>query len=179
MYFYVRWLSRGGESWFSDVIKEKDELKNIWTCLRFWMRPDRENSPAWARKASKMVSYHECIYFIHTFFKSKFDTVWLVCIDIRQLICLLFFLKLKWNQHPLIMECIPPKFLCMFQILGHGDLLQCTHLLYMGRGVQCKARMDTLQGKQGDIVADPLKVTGSAPSLAPTHTTRQLSICNA
>lgn len=28
--------------------------------------------------------------------------------------------------------------------------------------------MDRLQGKQGDIVADPLKVTGSSPSLAPT-----------
>lgn len=41
-----------------------------------------------------------------------------------------------------------------------------------------KLLMDILQGKQGDIVADPLKVTGSEPDLALIHATKLPSICN-
>lgn len=47
-----------------------------------------------------------------------------------------------------------------------------------GERLQCKLLMDILQGKQGDIVADPLKVTGSEPDLALIHTTKLPSICS-
>lgn len=53
------------------------------------------------------------------------------------------------------------------------------HTCYMGgERLQCKLLMDILQEKQGDIVADPLKVTGSEPDLALIHTTKLASICS-
>ena len=47
-----------------------------------------------------------------------------------------------------------------------------------GERLQRELLMDILQGKQGDIVADPLKVTGREPDLALIHTTKLPSICS-
>lgn len=66
-----------------------------------------------------------------------------------------------------------PKFLKM--LMCHK-----AHTCCGGEGGGCKALMDRLQGKQGDIVADSLKVTGSSVCQVwhGLDTTRHPSICD-
>lgn len=60
------------------------------------------------------------------------------------------------------------------------ELVMCysAHTCYTWGTAAVKLLMDVLQGKQGDIVADPVKVTGSEPDLALIHTTKLPSICS-